>query len=222
MLCKIHAAMQITSCVGGLCHRGTKNNNVLLFCILFKVLIHIADAPCHGRKYHSMSDDDYPDYDEDGRMYKRLMKKIRSHHIDYWFGYIVKENTDKMISVFNTYLQEISKQKQLICQFDAMNPSKITEEVHCLVTASIIGFSIIKRSNYQIDPSIPDWNGLVVKKGLRTKYINPVSDDVEYAISHIGGCSIDVSFKSAQIHSLRVQSALCTTAMMSVVVKVLF
>ena len=70
-------------------------------------MIHIADAPCHGTQYHSTSDD-YPNGDPAGITHDQMMREVVRHGIQYWFGYIRKDSTDKMINIFNKSLQELS------------------------------------------------------------------------------------------------------------------
>jgi len=54
-----------------------------------------------------------------------MMQKVVDLDIQYWFGYINKQYTDKMIGVFNATLSILSKQKLLIRQFDANQPSEV-------------------------------------------------------------------------------------------------
>lgn len=49
--------------------------------------------------------------------------------IQYWFGYINRLYTDKMIEVFNESLRTLSKQHLLIRQFDAMKSSEVGQAV---------------------------------------------------------------------------------------------
>ena len=87
--------------------------------------MHIADWPCHGTMYHNDTGDLYPRGDPAGISHETMMTEVRDRNVQYWFGYIKRELTDKMISIFNEYLQRISNQRLLIRQFDAMQPSEI-------------------------------------------------------------------------------------------------
>ena len=87
-------------------------------------MIHIADAPCHGSQYNN-GGDNYPAGDPGGISHESMMQKIVELDIQYWFGYINKQSTDKMIGVFNATLSILSKQKLLIRQFDATQPSEV-------------------------------------------------------------------------------------------------
>uniref|UniRef100_A0AC34G222 VWFA domain-containing protein n=1 Tax=Panagrolaimus sp. ES5 TaxID=591445 RepID=A0AC34G222_9BILA len=64
-----------------------------------KVIFHIADAPCHGRKYHAF-DDSFPEGDPNGLTEVGLFKEIVRKKIDYYFGKI-NSWTDNMIDVFS-------------------------------------------------------------------------------------------------------------------------
>eukprot|EP01127_Copromyxa_protea_P014418 TRINITY_DN4008_c0_g1_i2.p1 TRINITY_DN4008_c0_g1~~TRINITY_DN4008_c0_g1_i2.p1 ORF type:complete len:543 (-),score=111.67 TRINITY_DN4008_c0_g1_i2:121-1749(-) len=63
-----------------------------------RLVIHLADAPCHGLKYHSC-DDSYPDGDPQGLDPEALLAQMGQLKIDYYFGRI-NNITDKMIQYF--------------------------------------------------------------------------------------------------------------------------
>ena len=101
------------------------------------MLIHIADAPCHGTQYHNKHDN-YPDGDPSGISHESMMAEVVRLNIQYWFGYIHKSYTDKMIGIFNESLQRQSDKRLLIRQFDAVNPTMImvSEAIQRLVLCS--------------------------------------------------------------------------------------
>jgi hypothetical protein len=68
-----------------------------------KMLIHIADAPCHGSRFHSMGDD-YPAGDPRGLTPESLLPRIREKNVLYLFGRI-NTHTDQMITIFNSVLE---------------------------------------------------------------------------------------------------------------------
>jgi len=47
-----------------------------------KLVVHIADAPCHGKRYHS-ADDTYPNGDPEGRDPEKLLAQMAARGIDY-------------------------------------------------------------------------------------------------------------------------------------------
>ena len=63
-----------------------------------KVIFHIADAPCHGKKYHDARDR-YPAGDPSNRDETQIFNQICERNIDYYFGKIDRI-TDKMIGFF--------------------------------------------------------------------------------------------------------------------------
>ena len=93
------------------------------------MLIHIADAPCHGTQYHN-TDDSHPNGDPTGISHESMMAEVVRLDIQYWFGYINKSLTDQMIRIFNESLQRQSDQRLLIRQFDAIKPTEVSEAVH--------------------------------------------------------------------------------------------
>ncbi len=68
-----------------------------------RCLIHIADAPAHGSRFHAGCNDSYATYNDAdfrGLRIEDLIRKTRQLGIDYTFGKI-NSSTDVMISVFN-------------------------------------------------------------------------------------------------------------------------
>ena len=62
-----------------------------------RVLIHIADAPSHGDRYHDGCNDNHTSGDHG---IPKLLKQIRQMNVEYVFGRM-NAGTDKMIRVFN-------------------------------------------------------------------------------------------------------------------------
>ena len=67
-----------------------------------RILIHIADAPCHGRDYHDCLDDKHPE--RSSEIPNLLRKMACNYNCAYWFVK-VSDATDKMIKQFNNILQ---------------------------------------------------------------------------------------------------------------------
>lgn len=119
-------------------------NILFAYHTLLQVLIHIADCPCHGRQYHDLSDN-YPNGDPAGISHDEMMRRVVQNEVQYWFGYINKTYTDKMISMFNDSLRRLSEQRMLIRQFDAVQPSEVGQAVHRSVTASVFASEAAKK-----------------------------------------------------------------------------
>ena len=118
--------------------------------------MHIADCPCHGTMYHDI-DDNSPNGDRDGITHEHMMARVKDLEVDYWFGYINRQYTDKMISIFNECLQRISNQRLLIRQFDAIQPTEVKAAVGRSISASVTGTAAARVKKYKLDPIIPDW-----------------------------------------------------------------
>ena len=138
-----------------------------------QVLIHIADAPCHGKKFHNSSVGDvYPYGDPKGLQLDNLMKKIADSAIHYYFGYINKSCTLLMIKAFNTSLQAVSGNVHSVQQFDAQDPHKLLEGIYRSVTYSISAtMDVLKTGTkilrtYEIDDSIPKWDSSLLESKM--------------------------------------------------------
>ena len=95
---------------------------------MLQIVIHIADSPCHGTRYHSLKDT-YPSGDPAGISHESMMEQVARLDIQYWFGYINRQYTDQMIGIFNDSLRMKSKQRLIIRQFDAINADEVGEAV---------------------------------------------------------------------------------------------
>ena len=73
-----------------------------------RILFHIGDAPCHGRKYHdTRTPDEFPDGDPNGIIIEEMLDKLYQSQVEYYFGRL-KSHTDKMIEVFNEHFASLS------------------------------------------------------------------------------------------------------------------
>jgi hypothetical protein len=81
----LHRALQMEWDVGG---------------SMTRVLVHIADAPCHGTKYHTLSGDSHPGGDPHGLKSAELLRGLRQLGVCYKFGRI-NESTDRMVRLFD-------------------------------------------------------------------------------------------------------------------------
>uniref|UniRef100_A0A1X7UR18 Alpha-type protein kinase domain-containing protein n=1 Tax=Amphimedon queenslandica TaxID=400682 RepID=A0A1X7UR18_AMPQE len=125
--------------------------------------MHIADAPCHGTQYHS-GDDTYPNGDPAGITHESMMAEVVRLDIQYWFAYINRSSTDKMIDIFNESLKSQSSQRLIIRQVDATKPDELTSAVHKAVTASVFANEARKKiggMSSTLDSSEPNWASLL-------------------------------------------------------------
>jgi len=84
-----------------------------------RVLVHFADAPCHGKYYHDFQDD-HKDFDSDGSKGKDFMGQFVGKRIDYYFCEIKKENTEKMTGIIQKFYDshETKRQKFTILELN--------------------------------------------------------------------------------------------------------
>ena len=85
-----------------------------------RIIIHIADAPCHGSDYNDCLVDNHPERSND---IPRLLKKIAcNYNCAYWFVK-VSDSTDKMIRRFNEILQREAPNREFnrIVELDLRN-----------------------------------------------------------------------------------------------------
>lgn len=132
-----------------------------------RVLVHICDAPCHGRQYYDerLSQrkgaewDKFPDGDPKNRDLSTLLLNIKSLNIQYFTIQLKHRNTRKMFDKFRSIYGVIS-------ELDAENPDAIINII-TRTTSSVIMNSIQntmsifrtteKRKIYALSNNIPEW-----------------------------------------------------------------
>ncbi|KAF2078687.1 hypothetical protein CYY_000058 [Polysphondylium violaceum] len=108
-----------------------------------KLIVHVADAPCHGSKYYNFNVvdrevDEYPGGDPSGLIPERILKNISSKGIDYYFIKI-NGHTDKMIEIFRNAID--TPQKKIVVQDLGADVSQLLPSLVNFVTNSITRFS---------------------------------------------------------------------------------
>ncbi|KAF2075601.1 hypothetical protein CYY_003106 [Polysphondylium violaceum] len=133
-----------------------------------RVVIHIADAPCHGSEYHSMTDS-HSAGDPNGIKLVDLMNSINALNLNYYFGHIKISDTGKMIDIFDRSLKLVSKNQKSISSFDSRDTSTLNEKIFNSVSESIsITKSILTakftgtvaataKRDFTIDTKEPNW-----------------------------------------------------------------
>eukprot|EP01106_Pelomyxa_sp_JSP_P016794 TRINITY_DN6443_c0_g1_i2.p1 TRINITY_DN6443_c0_g1~~TRINITY_DN6443_c0_g1_i2.p1 ORF type:complete len:208 (-),score=40.07 TRINITY_DN6443_c0_g1_i2:12-635(-) len=66
-----------------------------------RVLIHICDAPCHGKRFHDC-DDTYPEGDPEGHTLEEVLRTLKAKNVHYYFLAIKDSTTSKMTSEFKS------------------------------------------------------------------------------------------------------------------------
>ncbi|KAN0033496.1 hypothetical protein ACTA71_007183 [Dictyostelium dimigraforme] len=102
-----------------------------------KLIVHVGDAPCHGKKYHTLNDK-YPDGDPSGLVPEKLLQEISKKSIDYYFIKITFF-TDQMIDIFKKSFD--SPQKSIVVHDLGSEVSKLLPSLVNFVQTSITRFS---------------------------------------------------------------------------------
>ncbi|KAI1701968.1 alpha-kinase family domain-containing protein [Ditylenchus destructor] len=140
-----------------------------------KIIFHIADHPCHGRKYQAASyidkyNDNFPDGDPNGRTAENLFSALREKNIQYHFGRIYW-TTDKMIELFSEAMGS---------EIEVFDVKEIEKLVDCVVSSVSIATSVIpamraKKFAFKIDKAAPDWLERPIVNGVLFSYEMPES-----------------------------------------------
>jgi hypothetical protein len=70
-----------------------------------RLVILIADAPCHGKMYHNVQSDDYEAGDPNGLIPEVLLSQLAYINIPFFFAKI-SETTDKMTALWKNHLRD--------------------------------------------------------------------------------------------------------------------
>ena len=134
------------------------------------MLIHFADAPCHGKQYHSESiSDEYPDGDPGHRDLAEFMGKLHRREVHYHFGFVKETATEKMIQEFDEMLLKCGGREMTIHTFNADRPPLIDEAVFRLISSSISSslkkLSSVDKTTRKIEEfllvkGVPNWDEL--------------------------------------------------------------
>ncbi|KAF0488044.1 kinase-like protein [Gigaspora margarita] len=174
-----------------------------------RVLIHIGDAPPHGRRFNTNLTDNYPDGDPNDLTAESVLKKMQLKKILYFFGKI-NTSTDVMLNVFREIIGEFPV-------FDLMTMGykpEVLVNKFCRATSSAIFSSItltttlrnsksiysLQRKKLQINPHEPDWTTYSVKTGkllccIPPKTLTEIKD--EYYSMQSSFIEQEISFKLA-------------------------
>eukprot|EP01006_Ploeotia_vitrea_P030947 TRINITY_DN63263_c1_g2_i1.p1 TRINITY_DN63263_c1_g2~~TRINITY_DN63263_c1_g2_i1.p1 ORF type:complete len:681 (+),score=10.69 TRINITY_DN63263_c1_g2_i1:82-2124(+) len=137
-----------------------------------RILYHICDAPCHGSRFHNLSDN-YPDGDPHGLKAEDLLPAIIGKNIQYIFGKIDK-CTDKMVDIFNGIIGgsenaiEVTDVKDAETMMSTISKS-VTSSLSSSVSFSASTVTKIDAEHVVIDESEPNW--AVIKKEHVNKFI---------------------------------------------------
>lgn len=102
-----------------------------------RVLVHIADAPCHGKQYHSC-DDSYPQGDPNGLTPEFVLGKLAALKIDYYFMQL-NSITATMEGIFSGIYSTLSG-KPIRTIITGSNVAALLPSVVECVTRSVTAF----------------------------------------------------------------------------------
>lgn len=178
-----------------------KEVNKLDWSNMSRILFHIADAPCHGSRFHSDCGDDYPSGDPRGLDITDLIKQIISKNVCYYFAEINK-STLKMIEEFDKELLALNGNKINVVSLSSVDG--LTE----MVTKSVIKTISESKSmsmhsshgksikNIKVEPGSLSWSLSSMKKHKADYYTAKYNGD----ISEIKTKSIEFEKKSIEIY----------------------
>jgi hypothetical protein len=148
-----------------------------------RILIHVCDAPCHGRDYHDRINeraasrnqwDHYPDGDPYKRDVCKILLDIKRRNIQY-FSIQLREYTKKMFEEFQVIYGPIF-------QLDVKKPGDLIKKVSETTTDSIMSTidntmsefkTTEKRKHYHLINVEPDWNTMNIYPIVITEFILP-------------------------------------------------
>ncbi|RIA93303.1 kinase-like domain-containing protein [Glomus cerebriforme] len=149
-----------------------------------RVLLHVGDAPPHGRRFTSLSDS-YPHGDPNGLTAESVLGKMKSANIIYYFGKIT-DKTDKMLRVFSSIIGEFpvfelstigGDPNALINKFFKATCTAIASSVSLTSTMEkgAKGVYMQQKKKLEMDPNQPKWHTLPVETGKVSYYRLPES-----------------------------------------------
>lgn len=132
-----------------------------------RTLVHVADAPCHGKTFHNC-DDDYPNGHKNDKPWNQIFKDLVEERIDYMFLKI-SSSTDKMFTLFKEMaIKNGAEEFDVSFTQDSVNSSttgngKATEEGFAAVISEKIKVSVEKE----------------LKKGLKNRLAKRTEENAE-------------------------------------------
>jgi len=185
--------------------------NKMDWCHTTRVLLHVGDAPPHGRRFTERLDN-YPKGDPYGLTAESVLEEIKSKNIIYYFGKITRE-TDMMLGVFRSIIGDFpvfdlnvvsGNPKLLISKFFKATCTAIATSVSLVSTMERGAESVytMRRKKLEMDPSVPDWDTLPARTGKISSYRMPKTmNDVknpEYYTDESNLITENCSFKRAE------------------------
>jgi hypothetical protein len=147
-----------------------------------RIILHVGDAPPHGRRFTSL-DDSYPAGDPLGLTAEKVLEKMKSNNIIYYFGKITNK-TDTMLRIFRGIIGEFpvfdlkimgGNPKALIDKFFKATCTAIASSVSMTSTMEKGAKSVytIRKKELEMDKREPLWSTLPVETGKVSSYLLP-------------------------------------------------
>ena len=156
-----------------------------------RILFHVGDAPCHGRRFHNDAYDEFPDGDPRGLKIEDLLRKVKQLGLIYYFARL-NNTTDKMIAEFAAVMGgpdqidtfELKDASDLMpAVSEAISESILATEAATLATERYNPTTIIHKGvtpkgvkslkPFHIDPRIPNWDTIDTEEVLMLRNILP-------------------------------------------------
>ena len=150
-----------------------------------RILFHIGDAPCHGKRFHSEeAGDDFPDGDPRGLNITNLLKEIVTKNIFYYFAEI-NNSTVKMIEEFDNELLALNGKRINVLKLSSI------DGLSDMVTKSIVTSISESKSmslhstrgktmkDTKVDASPVNWSQSAMKKYKAKLYLAKYVGDLE-------------------------------------------
>ena len=146
-----------------------------------RILFHIGDAPCHGKRFYMGAGDEYPEGDPRGLNITNLLREIVAKNIFYYFAEI-NESTIKMIEEFDNELLALNGNRIKCLKLSSVDG--LTDMVTKSIVTSIAESKSLSLhstrgktlKDTKVDPSPINWSRSAMRK-YKAKY---------YTASYVG------------------------------------
>ncbi len=141
-----------------------------------RLLFHIADAPCHGRRFHNGVSDEFPRGDMHGRRIEDLLSSLRTDcKITKYFFCHLNKSTEKMVQEFKNADDEIGDwiQQELFSNINKIPRVVVTMcRMSIQKSMSMVGVAgnAVKYVPEVVKKRQPNWDFIATPQGQTTKH----------------------------------------------------
>ena len=171
-----------------------------------RVLFHIADAPCHGKRFHNGCYDSHPSGDPRGLDLTNLLRFIVENQINYYFAEI-NGTTFKMIDEFNKELSMLSGNEIKSCSL------KNVKDLEMLATNSITNSisQTISTSKHSVGSGKSIKKIVIDKKALKWSSSDFKSQKAEFYLANLSGDISNLKSMKINFKPENIEIQLCQT-----------